>query len=147
MEWRRKSRRRRQRWLWKIWMRYEEKEKIVEWKGEEKQRKGVVNVLRDRVIVSIHHYSRLQMFCKPQLQLHAPITFLRPASTTHTITHTLTLFTGNPPRAYTENKLNNAPHIPIIENLFTHSHYSSHIWSIGLQTHCIYSSCACKERH
>lgn len=34
------------------------------------------------------HPSLLQMFCKPQLQLHAPITFLRLASTTHTITHT-----------------------------------------------------------
>lgn len=63
--------------------------------------------------------------------------------------HTLhTHFTGNLPTAYTENKLNNAPHVPIIENHFTHLQCSSHSWSKRLQTHCIYnSSHACKETH
>lgn len=42
-----------------------------------------VNVLRETVIVSIHHYCGPHVFSKPLLRLHAPITFLRPASTAH----------------------------------------------------------------
>lgn len=105
-----------------------------------------MNVLRERVIVSIHHNCRLQMFCKPQLQLHAPITFLRLASTTHTQAHTLALFTGNPPSAYTENKLNNVPHIPIIENLFTHSLTLQLTYLVNRLADTLYIQLMCMQR-
>lgn len=49
-----------------------------------------MNVLREKVRANIHHYCGLQMFCKPQLQLHTPITFLWLPSTTHTHKHTET---------------------------------------------------------
>lgn len=41
--------------------------------------RGGVNVLREKVKVSIHHHCGLHMFCKPQLQPHTHSTFLHPA--------------------------------------------------------------------
>lgn len=110
----------------------------------ERQRGGV-SVLRDKVRVNIHHVacrcckSHNFSFTLPSLS------YGRPQPHTHIYTNTLAFY-WQCTKAYTENKLNNTPHIPIIENHFTHLQLTYLVRF--LQTLCIYNSAhACKKTH
>lgn len=98
-----------------------------------------VNVPGEKVSANIPHYCSLQMFCKPQLQLHAPLTFLKLPSTTfythtHFPTHILLAV-----HQQLKPKINSIMYhtSPLLRT--TSLTYSTAHISESLQTHCIYS--------
>lgn len=118
------------RYEWVMWRKMTEEERIVRWEGE---KRGGVNVLREKVRMNIHHYCGLQMFYKPQFQLHTPITFLRLASTTHTYWEPTN-------RLHWKWTLQYTTHLHYQEPLHSLTAHILYIWSNAYR-HSVYTTC------